>query len=101
VGELFFALSYALSDPAQHSLPLKRRQPSRRAESLDRSRNCGLGVLVPSPKHAADNAAIVGCSNLDRLAVFNPFTIEKKSVGCDWSCNQLGHNVVLAPPHKQ
>jgi hypothetical protein len=82
-------------------LPLKCGKPSRRAKSFDRRGDGGFGVLAPSLKHAANNASVVGCSNLDRFAFFNPFTIEKKSMSCDWSCNHLGHGVILAPPHKQ
>jgi hypothetical protein len=91
VGKLFLALGDALSNPSQNALPLECRKPSGRAKRLDRSRNGSLCVLTPSPKHSADHASVVRCSNLDRFAFFNPFTIDEESVGCYWSCNHLGH----------
>jgi hypothetical protein len=100
VGKLFLALGNTLSNPSQDALPLECRKPSGRAKSLDRSRNGSLCVLTPSLKHSADNASVVRCSNFDRVAFFNPFTIEEKSVGCDWSCNHLGHTS-SSTPHKQ
>jgi hypothetical protein len=55
-------------------------------------------MLAPSLKHAADNAAIVGRSNLDLLAFLDPFTIEEKRMSGDGSCSHLCHSEVLAPP---
>src|ERR1700680_1864239 len=90
-----------LRHPAQHALPFKCRQPSRRAESLDCSRDGRIGVLAPSLKNAADNTAIVGCSYLDLFAFLDPFAIEEERMSSDGSCSHLCHGEVLAPPQKQ
>jgi hypothetical protein len=70
-------------------LAFEGRQAACGAESFDRGGDGRFSMFAPGLKYTADHSAVVGRSNLDWVAVLDPFTIEEKSMGCDWSGNHL------------
>lgn len=100
MGKLFLALSHAFRDPAQDTLPFKRRQASRRAESFHGSRYGGFDVLPFSLEYAAHHAAIVWRADFDGIACLNPFPIEEKTLCSDGRRSHLCHGFVLHLPEE-
>ena len=57
--------------------------------------NRSFGVLPSSLEDLGDDAAVVGSMDLNQIARFHPFAIEKKTLGADGSRCHLGHGAIL------
>ena len=79
----------------QNALAFERWEPPGRPKSFDCGGDRCLGVFPPALEDRSDYAAVIGSANLDRVAVFDPFAIDKKALRADWSRSHLCHGVIL------
>jgi hypothetical protein len=96
-SKFFLALRHGGNDLAQNTLAFECREATGRSESFDSRGNCGFRMFFTALHHAGDQIVIVGCANLDEVALLMPPAIHKKTVRRNGRDRHLGHDFFGAP----
>src|ERR1022692_3538119 len=95
-GKFFFAFVNADRDLAQNSLAFEGGQSPGGSESLHGGGDRGFRVFAASLVDVREEGAVVRRANVDDVTLFQPFPVQKKTVGCNWNRRHLGHALPLS-----
>jgi hypothetical protein len=95
-GKFFFAFVNADRDLAQNSLAFEGGQAPGGSESLHGGGDRGFRVFAASLVDVREEGAVVRRANVDDVTLFQPFPVQKKTVGCNWNRRHLGHALPLS-----
>ena len=95
-GELLFAFGHGRGNATEDTLALESRKAARGTEGFDSSGDGSLSMLFAPLNDAGDQAAVIGGSNLNEVAVLMPPAIDKETMRRNRRNRHLRH-VLLAP----